>query len=165
MSKLSNFINRLRYGESKPSATSILMRKVAKSISLSKGIHVGAHWGEERQIYARIGFASMLWVEASPEQFAILTEKLGSAEADGMQDITINAFASDAGGTTLELRHFSNDGASSSVFRATELLSKRWPNIFDTGRVEAVKTSTLDSIARENGFTDADFLNVDVQGA
>lgn len=159
MSRLSSFVNRLRYG---PAAMDELKRA---SLGLAKGIHVGAHLGEELETYQNMGFSSMLWIEASPEQFAKLKERIEGVRPNGMKNVAVNAFASESDGEALHLRRFNNEGASSSIFAATPLLTKTWRGLADTGTSEEVITATLDRISSEHGFADADFLNVDVQGA
>lgn len=164
MSRLSSLFRMFR-SEQKHLVTSLDELRQCKGVLLAKGIHVGAHNGQERDLYESMGFGSMLWVEASPEQFAKLEARLGEAAGRKMQSVAVNAFASETDGESVHLRRFNNSGASSSVFAATQLLRETWPGLDETGTSEEVQTATLDRIASETGFADADFLNVDVQGA
>jgi FkbM family methyltransferase len=129
---------------------------------LSSAIHVGAHHGQEVEFYEEMGFHSVLWIEASPEQFAVLERRLSTAKGN---HVAVNVFAGETTGERVKLRRFNNDGASSSVFGATKLLTERWPDVRDTSTVEEVPTARVDDIARGTGFATPDLLTVDVQGA
>lgn len=161
MSSLSRLVHRFIRGN--PRRKSALDSLADSSLTFVRGIHVGAHQGQELDFYERIGFKEMLWVEASPDQFAILQGHL--ATSTRLKNVAVNAFASESDGEVAKLRQFNNDGASSSVFAATLLLKETWPGLDETGRIEEVTTATLDRIAAETGFLAADFLNLDVQGA
>lgn len=137
----------------------------ANGMSLTRAIHVGAHHGEEVDAYTAFGFRDILWIEASPTDFAVLNKKLGAKSSATVRNTAICAFLSDTDGDSVELRRFNNDGASSSMYAGTELMKDQWPGLGETGIIENVQTATLDLIAEENGFARADFLAVDVQGA
>lgn len=146
------------------SPTRVLRNGLATKLGLRKGIHVGAHLGEESAFYEKLGFTDVLWVEASPEFYRGLTKHLAEL-AGKTRHVAVNAFASDTDGQALALHHFSNEGASNSVFPATHHLTEKWPHVYDTGAVEEVITARLDDIASKHGFSSPDFLNIDVQGA
>lgn len=140
-----------------------LFEKLAKELNLRVGIHVGAHLGQERDLYEHLGFTDILWVEASQGLYKDLTEHLARSLGT-TRHVAVNAFASNSEGTQA-LRHFSNEGASNSMFAATRQLSERWPEVYETGVIEDVAMARLDDIAVKNGFSSPDFLNIDVQGA
>ena len=112
-----------------------------------------------------MGFTEVLWIEASSQDYRELATRLALPSGAATRHVAVNAFAADTGGKALELRRFSNEGASSSMFPATPLFSRIWPSVEDTGTIEYVVTVTLDEIAVRSGFPNPDLLVVDVQGA
>ena len=136
---------------------------LAERLGLSSLVHVGAHFGEERADYEALGFTDVLWIEASPQDYRELAARLALPSGAATRHVAVNAFAADTGGKALELRRFSNEGASSSMFPATPLFSRIWPSVEDTGTIENVVTVTLDEIAVRSGFPNPDLLVV--QGA
>lgn len=135
---------------------------LAERLGIKKAIHVGAHHGQERETYERLGIESVLWVEASPETYKILAERM--ADSAG-RHVVVNAFASHTAGESLALHRYSNEGASSSIFDVGSFHREKWPHVVDTGLVEQVITARLDEIAARHGFTEVGLLNIDTQGA
>jgi FkbM family methyltransferase len=112
-----------------------------------------------------MGVQKILWIEASQIDYQRLCSAMAAKSKSRMQSICANAFVSDTSEDEVELRRFNNDGASSSMFRGTKHMQDRWPGLRETGEIERVRTTTLDALAAQHGFGDADVLIVDVQGA
>jgi FkbM family methyltransferase len=130
-----------------------------------KIIHVGAHLAQERFKYEQLGYTGILWVEGSPATAKRLREVIaGHSPGAGVHHVIVEAIATDDDSGTAELREVSNAGASTSLFPLTDSAAARW-GVHETGVVESAPTRTIDSIAKETGFADADVLLVDVQGA
>lgn len=138
---------------------------MGKKLGVLTVIHVGAHFGEERAIYEEMGVTDVLWIEASPQHYRELVTRLGIPSGASTRHVAVNAFTADTTGQTVSLRHFNNEGASSSMFAATPILRQTWPGVDETGTFEDVVTVKLDEIATQKGFEKPDLLVVDVQGA
>jgi FkbM family methyltransferase len=115
---------------------------------------VGAHIGEEKDLYEEAGWGPIIWVEAQPKLVRILEEKLSASN-----DQVICATVWDQDGISLNLKISSNSGSSSLLEFGTHKNS--YPQITFTDEIE-VTTTRLDSILRENDLPD--FLNLDIQG-
>ncbi|BBD37083.1 methyltransferase FkbM family [Aminobacter sp. Y103A] len=150
----------------RPREPLVLLREgLCARLGLKRAIHVGAHYGEERDAYEALGLTDVLWVEASTGVYQELVERLAKPSGHGTRHVAVNAFASDKAGDEVVLRQFSNEGASSSIFAATDLFRQTWPQVSETGGSEEVGTDTLDHIALVNRFENADLVAADVQGA
>lgn len=131
-------------------------------------IHVGAHLGQERRRYRKMGVREVLWVEGSPSIYERLRASFDADRAAGKlagRHVAVNALLADRSGADIVLHGFSNGGASNSIFPMTEKLSETWPSVRQTGQNEIVVSSTLDEIASREGFERPDLIVVDVQGA
>ena len=130
-------------------------------------VHVGAHWGEDAGFYESCGADTVLWVEADPDTYAKLSETLAARKTTA-RHLTENALVSSNAGETLSFHRFKGDGASSSVHRATDLLSQRFPEAGESGEVLEIAAQSLPQILKAHGIDLAGFtksmLVVDVQG-
>ena len=150
----------------------LLARQAPAALGLARLVHVGAHLGQERHRYEALGYRQMLWVEGSQsvhERLAqLLAQHMADRAAKGLPHVehrSVCALLTDRDGDEAALREFSNDGMSSSIFAATYTLKARWPDLHETGRLQATRTRSLDGLLDELGFGDVDTLVVDVQGA
>ena len=143
----------------------LLKEGLGAKLGLSRAVHVGAHLAQEREAYEALGLSEVLWIEASTQIYQDLVRRLAQPTGAKTRHTAVNAFASDNAGEQLKLRHFSNDGASNSIFSATPVFRETWPSVIETGVAEAVTTDTLDRIAEAQGFAAADLIAADVQGA
>jgi FkbM family methyltransferase len=143
----------------------LLMEGLSEELGLSKAIHVGAHFAEERETYEALGFSEVLWVEASRDIYRELVERLARPTAANTRHVAVNALLSDRNGEEYTLRHFSNDGASNSIFPGNPSMRNRWPDVFETGSTEVLLSKTLDRVAAIHGFDAPDLVAADVQGA
>lgn len=123
-------------------------------------IHVGANEGQERNLYAGHNL-SVLWVEALPNVFEILTANL----ADLPKQKAALALVTDREGQRHAFHVSSNAGASSSIYDFT-LGRDIWPEVSFTHDVELLST-TLDRVVAEAAFDlrQAGALVMDTQGS
>ena len=159
-------INQIRkYLRRKVDPVDLLHRIAPQSLSLKTLVHVGAHLAQEIEQYESHGYQRIMWIEASAQVHANLVDKLNRHEGTA-EHFTKCALLTDQDGDEVELREFSNDGMSSSIFSPTDNLSARWPDVTETGQTETIRSSTLDTLLADTPFADAcDLLVVDVQGA
>ena len=118
-------------------------------------IHVGAHLGEERQLYKELGISHRIWIEAVPEFY----EKLKYLVEP---DVSIlSAIWSES--ATLPI-HISNNLVSSSFF---DFASSNPMNNQEMIKKILVQTSTLDQIVIGHLPSSAHdyFLVLDIQGS
>lgn len=142
----------------------LLMRRLAP---VDLVVHVGAHWAEDAGFYEACGARTVLWIEADPDTFAHLQHLLAGRDGSA-QHLAECALVSATAGETLGFHRFRGDGASSSVHRATEELTTRFPGAGETGEVLEMTTRSLPEILARHGVEVAaaarPMLVVDVQG-
>jgi FkbM family methyltransferase len=135
-----------------------------KFFSISKAqhskqiLHIGAHEGQELNAYSMLGFKDIFWVEAIPEVFERLKNRVGESNC-------ASALLWSSSGEKLKF-NVANNEVSSSVFSFTD--KTPWDNVRMVREIE-LQTSTLDTlilkgILRED-FLDGALLVLDVQGA
>ncbi len=128
-------------------------------------LHLGAHYGEEADEYDRHQMRPVVWVEADPSCFRILTQNIKIRKTadshfalcglvgDEKKDVTFN-FAN-------------NQGQSSSVLELGTH-AKDHPSVRYVGS-RTIKMRTTEELLVTNGldhiFTSHCFLNIDIQGA
>lgn len=124
-------------------------------------LHVGGHYAEEIADYYGNGINKSIWVEADPESFAILEQKI----KDYPNALAFNSCISEKDGEQVEFNISNNEGQSSSLM---ELDYHKIAHV----EVEFVKkislvTKRLDTLLQENNLSikDYTFLNFDIQGA
>ena len=122
-------------------------------------IHIGAHEGEEMEIYARMGFKRVLFIEANPAVYQRLSRRLQGRPGV----VCILCAMSDSNG--LELLHVTSNDESSSLLplkRHAEL----YPQVKEESRI-LVTARRLDHLLKEIGHNPADYnvLHLDIQGA
>ena len=144
---------------------SLLKEGISGKLGLSTAVHIGAHLAEGRALYEALGFSEVLWVEASSETYQGMVRELARPTGAKTRHTAVNALVSERDGEQLVLRHFSNNGESSSIFSATPVFRAAWPAISETGRTETITSRSADQIAAAHGFHSADLLVIDVQGA
>jgi len=125
-------------------------------LSQSQGIlHVGAHYGQESAYYALMK-KPVLWIEADPNAFQILSRQISKVE----NQRALNAFISDSAREE-NLHVTSNSGMSSSIYTLSTL-GKEAFNIENTHSIK-LRTSTLNQLLTSRE-TNLDFWVIDVQG-
>ena len=132
------------------------------NIDTKKIFHVGAHEGEEANIYFRNGISHVIWFEANQELIPKLKRHIDPIKMDQ----TIVPCALWDSNTTLAFNVTNN--AQSSSFFSLDKHSQYYPGIV-VQEVRNIKTFRLDDlIAREPQFlpwSDFQLLNIDTQGA
>lgn len=125
-------------------------------LSQSQGIlHVGAHYGQESAYYALMK-KPVLWIEADPNAFKILSQQISKEE----DQRALNAFISDSAREE-NLHVTSNSGMSSSIHPLTTLGEEAF-NIENTHSIK-LRTSTLNELLTSEE-ANLDFWVIDVQG-
>jgi FkbM family methyltransferase len=150
----------------------LLTKLSAKRSRLETLVHVGAHVAQERFAYEAAGYRRILWIEGSPKIYerlaAVIAEHQQALNAKGspVQHQALCALLADREDKEIDLREFSNDGMSTSIFPRGRESAERWPDVFETGVREHVRAQTLDAVLDRLGFLESlDVLVVDVQGA
>jgi FkbM family methyltransferase len=122
------------------------------SFSFKGVIQVGAHLGEEDQVYDSLGITSKIYLEPNKKLFGQLQEKIKNA-------ILINKAAGDVN-TNLEMFISSNDGMSSSLLEP-DTHFEFYPHVkFD--KKEIVEVIKLDELKEFD--QNYNLLVMDVQG-
>jgi FkbM family methyltransferase len=131
-------------------------------------VHIGAHIGQEFLAYGALQPKFVLLVEADPLTFQYLVNNVLSVVSRvNVVPFFANALLSDRDGEMTKFYTFSNNGASSSVFRATETLLETWKDLTETGQVlelPSLRLPTLLSNLRL-GIPDDSVLVIDTQGS
>lgn len=127
-------------------------------------VHVGAHLGEERDLYEQLGAEHIVWIEADPVIAARLLESL--ADAPKSKHTVIQAAASDSNGHRVSLYRYSNDGSSNSLHAPGARFHESFPDVAETGDTCQVQTMTLRKILHDLGLgpLPPSLLVIDVQG-
>ncbi len=135
--------------------------RVLKRFKPAGIIHIGAHHGQEAEIYERLGVKNVIWIEANPKAFSVLE---GRVKNIGHHAVLCFASNNDGGVQLLNISS-NNDGVSSSVFQIGPDMKKYFPEIkmIDTVRTESRQ---VDSVLREIGQERNlyDMVVLDVQG-
>ncbi|MEZ6131739.1 MAG: FkbM family methyltransferase [Planctomycetaceae bacterium] len=141
-------------------------------------VHVGAHFGEEAARYERMLAKRVVWVEASPDVYKVLTKNIEQTRSrkpgvlhrlfpvPRTEHICINALVGEDDGNVREFHIFDNDGASNSMFRLNRD-DHTFDAVQETGEVLSLPVRTLDSALRDIGVepSEVDVLVLDTQGA
>ena len=121
-------------------------------------IHIGAHKLEELPDYLKGNVSKVIWIEANPENYNFIEEKLKR-----FKNMTLGRFAAGRK-NDVHILNLSNNGQSSSLLElGTHKI--RYPDIDYISKIE-VKTKPLDDWLDEN-FKNKDqynFINIDIQG-
>ncbi len=134
-------------------------------------VHVGAHLGQEAELYRAFGARRVVWIEGDPDTYARLVANLAEAERKTDRPVsqqTVCALVSDADDQRRSFHRFNNEGASSSVYPPTERQRREWPGLGLSGDPIELPTRTLESILDELQIhpapTPKSLLVIDVQG-
>jgi len=123
-------------------------------------IHVGAHAGQERDLYASHGL-TVLWVEANPTLYATLCANIATYP----KQRALCALVTDRDGSEYQFNLANNMGGSSSIF-PLGLHRNIWREIDYVGQLP-LRSTTLDTLMHNNAIDPSDYqaLVMDVQGA
>ncbi len=124
-------------------------------------IHIGAHEGQEIDEYLAMNVKKMLLIEANPEVYARLQEKLANYENQFIS--SVNCAINHYDGEAL-LRITSADQSSSLL--PLKVHSQIYPQITEERQIK-VQSKTLDTLVKEKSLdlTEYNLLNIDIQGA
>ena len=120
-------------------------------------VHCGAHLAEELSEYQSQGFNEIVWVEAMPEVFESLREKVSPVDGN----IAINACLWSTAGQLIEFNVSSNSYSSSILDFGTH--ANTYPEIKWERKIE-LRTTTLDTLEFPSS-NEPIFLVLDLQGA
>jgi FkbM family methyltransferase len=123
-------------------------------------IHVGAHTGQERRVYAQYRLEA-LWIEPIPELFAQLQHNL----AGFPRQRAVNCLVTNRDGAQYPFHVTSNEGGSSSIFRLAQH-EDIWPDVKETATITVV-SKTLPTLLHDEQLDVAsyDVLVMDTQGS
>lgn len=136
-----------------------LLEWILQSLGDVTGVlHVGAHTGEEADLYQRHGIDKVTWIEADP------TLK-GKLEANVAQFPGHRVIMSAVGSHPHrgQFHRTSNAGASSSLKPLAEH-SEIWPDVL-VDSVDDIQVTTLDLLHNEHDFRGHNLWVLDVQGS
>jgi FkbM family methyltransferase len=126
-------------------------------------IHIGAHHGQEVELYRRAGFKKILLIEANPA----LAENLRTRFADAPDITVLHAAATDSDATVELLIHTSRSGSNepASLLELKEF--KRIVPTLHTPERTSVPGIRLDTFFQKGPAVVADynFMVLDIQGA
>lgn len=124
------------------------------NVSIHGVIHIGAHFGQEDDLYKELGIKNRLYFEPLKSNFKILKEKVG------IDAIVIQKALGNEKKTVKMHVESSNNGMSSSILEP-KLHTTQFPNIvFDNS--EDVEMDRLDDLQIE--VKNYNMMNIDVQG-
>jgi len=130
-------------------------------------VHVGAHFAEERAEYEAIGARTVLWIEADPDTFTRL-EAVLAAHRGPARHIAHLGLVSETPGKELSFHRLNGDGASSSLYHATDTYKQRFQKSRETGESLSLRAQTLPQILAGHEINPKSaakaMLVVDVQG-
>ena len=122
-------------------------------------LHVGAHTGQELDMYEAEGFTRVIWFEPNDKIFAILQANIAEYDNHAAYNIGIHDTLK-----TAVLHISSNDGQSSSLL-ALGTHKRHYPRIRYV-RDQEITLMRMDDFLHDNSIDINEFncLNVDVQG-
>jgi len=156
----------------------ISFKDIVRKYGKPEGIlHVGANIGEEAKAYLEMGVFRQIWIEANPEIFSILQQKVTALpnQFDNNQLFFCNFCIGDVDGQEVNF-HVSNNGSQSSSILELGTHKYAHPDVhyvrdipMKTHRIDTVFNRLKES-KNEHGYNafdpdKFDFLNIDLQGA
>jgi FkbM family methyltransferase len=138
----------------------LLDDQLSKNAFQRKGIiHIGAHLGEEAETYNRLGFESVIWIEANPE---LCTQLKRNVSKYGHS--VYNCLLSDLDSDAVDFFITNNEGHSSSLLPLGQELVKTGMHV--TKRF-SLQSARFDTFCHKNHIDVCQYncVNIDVQGA
>jgi len=130
---------------------------VERGLSIGRVVHVGAHIGQEAELYAQLGASSVTWVEGNPEVVPRL-----QAHVEPLGQRVLEALLSDQPGAMTTFNVTNNEWSSSMLELGTHRIER--PDVVVTHSLE-IPTVTLDELCAHDDLGVIDTLVIDVQGA
>lgn len=121
------------------------------NVRISGIIHIGAHFGEEYNLYKSLQISRMLFFEPAKSNFQQLISRVP-------EELCINTALGNYNGTAIMNIETANLGQSNSILEP-ELHLQQYPNIIFESK-EEINVTTLDSYETDK----FNFINMDVQG-
>lgn len=139
----------------------LLSLKQKYNINPKTILHVGAHAGEEWDLYSLLGAETVIWVEANKRLASALNNDNFLNRSNPTNQILCEVVGENDGDSV----HFniSNNDQSSSILNLGEH-SQLFPDIYYYSSEER-KTKSISTILSEIGNPKIDFINLDIQGA
>jgi FkbM family methyltransferase len=119
-------------------------------------IHVGAHFGQEFEIYEKLGIDNLIFFEPMPKAFEVLTNRIGN------KAILSNVALGNIIGEMEMFTEVSNEGMSNSLLEPDYHLYQH-PNIQFSGR-QKVPITKLDVFMSNQDKSKYNCIIIDVQG-
>lgn len=129
-------------------------------INASGVIHIGAHFGQEADVYHKHGL-KVIWIEANRKIYQQLKQNVLKYAGT----ISINACVTDKDGDIVPFNISNNEGQSSSLFEFGTHTQEH-PGIVFTERTR-LQTARVETILKDRKINpeEYDFVNIDIQGA
>ena len=130
-------------------------------------VHAGASMAQELERYESLGPRHVVWIEAVPAMVERIRVEIAERSNGLVTHTCVQAVITDRDGDEVAFNHFNNFDASSSIFKSTEAMRRKWPKLRETGETTVLKTSRLDTLLGGQGVRpeDVDLLILDIQGA
>lgn len=131
---------------------------IAQTYGTPRGIiHIGAHLMEERPDYVRYGLNNTIWIEANPELYAVIVNKISDEEK------VFNYAIAETSDRPITLYCTNNSQSSSILPLGTH--KKYYPDISVSHTKEVMSQRVDDIILKYNILIDNyNFVNIDIQG-
>jgi FkbM family methyltransferase len=124
-------------------------------------LHLGANTGQEAEVYAELKIPRVIWVEAEPNLFRKLNERIKAFPGQR----ALRACVGEEDGKEVEF-HIANNGGQSSSILPLGTHAQEHPEVHYIGKL-AMQTIRVDTLlSRMNVVLTRDWLvNLDLQGA
>ena len=141
--------------------------KMVKGFRPNVIVHAGASMAQELERYEAMNPRHVVWIEAVPAMAERIRAEIAERSNGRVEHTCAQAVITDRDGDEVAFNHFNNFDASSSIFKSTEAMRRKWPKLRETGEVSVLKTSRLDTLLSGLGIKpeDVDVLILDIQGA
>lgn len=117
-------------------------------------LHIGAHYGQEVEVYLQHGITAMMLFEPVPTTFAMLQQQVGN------QAILVQTALGNTEGVIDMFVETDNEGQSNSILQPA-LHELQYPHIIFSGKIQ-VPITRLDHFYEST--RSYNFINMDVQG-
>ncbi|MCK9446148.1 FkbM family methyltransferase [bacterium] len=123
-------------------------------------IHIGAHHGQEYDVYEKYHIENLIFFEALPHTFSILKNNIGNKNINGKKPLLVNKALGNDNKIIDMYVETANNGQSSSILKPNlHLTQYPWIQFNDICKVDMIRLNDYDF----NKF-DYNFINIDVQG-
>lgn len=129
------------------------------SIGISGVVHVGAHLGEEAELYDSLGIKKVIWIEANPDVLPKILKVIAPYSGQHL----LHALVLDREMQNVAFNVTNYDGMSSSVLPWGTHTNFSPDTVIDHTIV--LNSTTLDLLASGGIFADCNMLNIDIEGA